>query len=98
MRSDTPHLDAEQLRAVLREAGVAQIAPPAPTLAAAETGAVALRPLGEQVAELERNAIQAALAATGGNKVAAAKMLGISRAKLYERLEELSENQTSVQI
>ena len=34
------------------------------------------------------------MAATGGNKVAAAKLLGISRAKLYERLESLSDIQT----
>jgi DNA-binding NtrC family response regulator len=47
----------------------------------------ALRPLAEQVAELEKQAIDAALAATGGNKLAAAKLLGISRAKLYERLD-----------
>jgi DNA-binding NtrC family response regulator len=59
-----------------------------------------LRPLAEQVAEVERQAIDAALAATGGNKLAAAKLLGISRAKLYERLEgvsdfrALSENKT----
>ena len=46
-----------------------------------------LRPLAEQVAELERQAIAAALAATGGNKLAAARLLGISRATLYERLE-----------
>ncbi|HEX7889022.1 MAG TPA: helix-turn-helix domain-containing protein, partial [Ramlibacter sp.] len=46
-----------------------------------------LRPLAEQVAEVERSAIQAALEATGGNKLAAARLLGISRAKLYERLE-----------
>jgi DNA-binding NtrC family response regulator len=39
------------------------------------------------VAELERQAIESAMAATSGNKVAAAKLLGISRAKLYERLE-----------
>jgi DNA-binding NtrC family response regulator len=46
------------------------------------------------VAELEQRAIEAAMAATGGNKVAAAKLLGISRAKLYERLERLPEIQT----
>ena len=53
-----------------------------------------LRPLAEQVAELERQAIDAALAATGGNKVAAAKLLGISRAKLYERLEAVPDIRT----
>jgi transcriptional regulator with PAS, ATPase and Fis domain len=47
-------------------------------------------PPGQQVAELEQRAIEAALAATGGNKVAAAKLLGISRAKLYERLEVIA--------
>ena len=44
-----------------------------------------------QFKSLETNTMQrrtwVALAATGGNKLAAAKMLGISRAKLYERLE-----------
>ena len=46
-----------------------------------------LRPLGQQVAELERRAIAAAMAATQGNKLATSRMLGISRATLYERLE-----------
>ena len=41
----------------------------------------------EQVAELERKAIAAALEAHGGNKLATARQLGISRATLYERLE-----------
>jgi transcriptional regulator with PAS, ATPase and Fis domain len=45
-----------------------------------------IRPLPEAVAELEMRAIRDALAATGGNKVAAAKLLGISRATLYEKL------------
>ncbi|MDB6001925.1 MAG: Fis family transcriptional regulator [Rhizobacter sp.] len=46
----------------------------------------ALRPLPEQIAELERRAITAALAAAQGNRVVAARLLGISRASLYERI------------
>ena len=48
----------------------------------------AIRPLAEMVAELERSAIESALIATNGKKTAAAKLLGISRAKLYERLAD----------
>ncbi|TCP04126.1 sigma-54 interaction domain-containing protein [Caldimonas thermodepolymerans] len=51
-------------------------------------GAPAVRPLGEAVAEVERQAIQAALNATGGNKQAAARLLKISRATLYEKLAQ----------
>ena len=83
----------------MRESGVTQIAAPVampvPSSAKRPAGH-ALRPLAEQVAELEREAIEAALAATGGNKLAAAKLLGISRAKLYERLDMVSESQPSV--
>jgi transcriptional regulator with PAS, ATPase and Fis domain len=43
-------------------------------------------PLPQAIAELERNAIRAALTATGGNRMAAAKMLKISRAALYDKL------------
>jgi transcriptional regulator of acetoin/glycerol metabolism len=46
-----------------------------------------LRPLSEQVADLERRAIAAAMAASNGNKLAASRLLGISRATLYQRLE-----------
>jgi transcriptional regulator with PAS, ATPase and Fis domain len=49
----------------------------------------ALRPLPQLIAEIERNSIESALAATGGNKASAAKLLGISRATLYERLAAL---------
>jgi transcriptional regulator with PAS, ATPase and Fis domain len=92
MRSDSPHIETAVLEQVLRESGIKQIAParwPAGAMAQGATVSAdgALRPLAEQVAELEQRAIEAALAATGGNKVAAAKLLGISRAKLYERLE-----------
>jgi transcriptional regulator with PAS, ATPase and Fis domain len=88
MRGESQHVDAKNLGEVLRESGTKQVAPAAPaTEAVGMPPAQTLRPLAEQVAELERQAIEAALAATSGNKVAAAKLLGISRAKLYERLE-----------
>ena len=44
--------------------------------------------LASQVAVLERNAIALALQATRGNKVAAARDLGISRATLYNRIKK----------
>ncbi|MCF8157596.1 MAG: AAA family ATPase, partial [Rhodoferax sp.] len=106
MRSDSPHIDVQQLQTVLRESGVQPIesmaaAPsatansdPAPDHARSATivadlegGSGLLRPLAEQVAELEQRAIQAALRANRGNKAAAAKMLGMARATLYARLE-----------
>jgi DNA-binding NtrC family response regulator len=87
MRSDSSYVDASQFERILRESGVEQIAPVAPLVDAGAARVDLLRPLAEQVAELERQAIAAALAATGGNKLAASRLLGISRATLYERLE-----------
>jgi transcriptional regulator with PAS, ATPase and Fis domain len=49
-------------------------------------GAAAFVPLPQAIAELEAKAIRDALAATGGNKLAASRLLGISRATLYEKL------------
>ena len=67
-------------------AAVSVSAPPPPDQAAlALTG---IRPLAEAVSELESRAILQALAATGGNKLAAARLLGIARATLYEKLAE----------
>ena len=89
MRSDSQSIDADQLRMILREAGV-EPAAPVPH-AVSEPRALGdecyLRPLAEQVAELEQRAIAAALKAHGGNKQATARQLGISRATLYGRLE-----------
>ncbi len=45
-----------------------------------------IRPLPEAIAELEALAIRDALAATRGNKLAASRLLGISRAALYDKL------------
>ena len=93
MRGDSQTIDAKQLEAVLLDAGVPLLAQPLAesgeatdsTLAATEKNLT--RPLSVQIAELERRAIQAAMQATGGNKLATSRLLGISRATLYERLE-----------
>jgi DNA-binding NtrC family response regulator len=45
-----------------------------------------IRPLPETVAEVEENMIRAALESTAGNKASAARMLGISRATLYQKI------------
>ena len=94
LRSESGHITADELLPVLREAGIAQ--PEAAQGLALAAGAAdlpqaALRPLAELVADVERQAIRAALAQTGGNKLAASRLLGISRATLYERLEALSD-------
>jgi len=91
MRNDSHHIVKQQLELVLREAGIEPLAPATMAGAAIESplpvsAAQELRPLAEQVAELERRAIAAALVATAGNKAAVAKLLGISRATLYSRL------------
>ncbi len=90
MRSDSHRIEAAQLAAVLRESGVEQTAPvtvPAASEPVLGTAASALVPLAQQLAALERQAIAAAMAQARGNKAAAARMLGISRATLYGRLE-----------
>ncbi len=95
MLGDSSRIDRAQIEKVLRETGLAQVEPILASVAFAGSSASmpdsvsagAIRPLSEQVAQVERAAIAAALAATGGNKAAAAKLLGISRATLYERLE-----------
>lgn len=99
LRSDSPQIGAAPVEQVLRDSGLDRIEPavarPADRAPAAASADDDLRPLPEQIAELERRAIAAALARTGGNRVAAARLLGISRASLYDRLA-VSENQTSV--
>jgi len=87
LRSDTPLITAAQVAAVLREAGLPLLS--APPLAASPVSVPpgqAPRPLPEQIAELEQRAIAQALVHTGGNRTAAARLLGISRASLYDRL------------
>ena len=97
IRSESARIDAELILAVLRDAGVepavapvngvGQAAPDAPsTNVSAPSDPDLLQPLAQQIRTLERRAIDATLRATGGNKVATARMLGISRATLYDRL------------
>lgn len=91
LRSDTGLMDAPEVAMVLRESGLSQISPVPSTrlsvlpLEAQDANAL-LAPLSQQVEALERLAVAKALEVTQGNKVAAAKLLGVSRAKLYLRL------------
>jgi transcriptional regulator with PAS, ATPase and Fis domain len=87
MLGDNSRIDRSQIEKVLRETGIEQLEPAGPLASTAAFPPGVIRPLAEQVAQLERAAIAAALASSGGNKAAAAKMLGISRATLYERLD-----------
>jgi len=61
-----------------------------------EGPSVDFEPLPQRIARLERQAMQEALQRTGGNRTAAARLLGISRASFYDKLDafELSEFQT----
>jgi len=80
MLTDNPRLNGEDFATILPVPGKS---------AESASEAPLLRPLPQLIAELERSSIESALNATGGNKVSAAKMLGISRATLYERLAAL---------
>lgn len=82
-RTDGLRLDADGFSTLGKAGTQQQVAVPSP------------RTLREALAATEREEILKALAATGGVKVQAAKLLGISRAQLYEKLSThrlLSEN------
>jgi DNA-binding NtrC family response regulator len=78
--SDNDCLQAEDLDGVM----------PAPSVVAASNR----MEIAEVVAQAERDAIAAALRATRGNKAQAAKVLGISRAALYEKIAVLGVSAT----
>ena len=94
MLTDDLRLEARHFRHALPSIGTA-LATPSDVAAPREhvsplrdESPQSVRPLGEVVAEVERQSIQAALDATGGNKQAAARLLKISRATLYEKLAQ----------
>ncbi len=89
MRSDSHRIGTAPLRSVLHDSGVetSSLAASPRAATAPPTAGQEIRPLAQQVAELERQAVAAAMAAARGSKVAAARMLGISRATLYNRLD-----------
>jgi DNA-binding NtrC family response regulator len=67
----------------------ADIAAPAPTMEPQKTP-IPFR-VGQSLADLEREAVLRTLQAVGGDKDAAAKILGIGVATLYRRLKEIEE-------
>jgi DNA-binding NtrC family response regulator len=95
MLSDSICLTAEDFSSILAVPDAASgpfpptVANAAPVAAAPVAAtAAAVKPLAQRLAEVEREAIQAALEASGGNKASAARALGISRATLYQKIVE----------
>jgi DNA-binding NtrC family response regulator len=95
LRCETSFVDAAAVEAVLRESGLSQIVPVPKELAGSSSMGFALTDqnlsaeqwtLAPRMRALEVQAVQEALRQTQGNKAAAAQLLGISRAKLYQCL------------
>ncbi len=81
--SDARVLDAAHVDAVLEPTARTELAPPPTTPGPAAPG------LAAAVATLERRLIEEALAASAGRKAEAARRLGISRSKLYDKMASL---------
>ena len=94
LMTDDPVLSAAHFAGVLHDAPAVEPTPAAPRravegarpVASGLAPVAAIKPLPQAIAELEARAIHDALAATGGNKLAASRLLGIARATLYEKL------------
>ncbi|MFN0116533.1 MAG: sigma-54-dependent transcriptional regulator [Paracoccaceae bacterium] len=71
------------------EGGAAPSGPPAPTVDAGASRPPALPPAfaGRTLAEIERQAIEVTLAATGGSVPKAARILGVAPSTLYRKIE-----------
>lgn len=95
LRCETSFVDAAAVEAVLRESGLSQIVPVPQEIAGSTPMGFARTDqnfsaeqwaLAPRMRALEVQAVQEALRQTQGNKAAAAHLLGISRAKLYQCL------------
>jgi DNA-binding NtrC family response regulator len=91
MRSDSQSIDAEQIEAVLRETGCEPAAPcgPVPCQSPGRwaTPCYLLRPWPSRWPNWSSAPSRPRWKPMGGNKLAVARQLGISRATLYGRLE-----------
>jgi transcriptional regulator with PAS, ATPase and Fis domain len=104
LRGESARVGRPQVEQVLRDAGLDQIAAPIETVAQSaspvgEHTATSVMPLAEQVKAVEQQAVRAALLQTQGNRAAAARVLDMSRANLYDKLKAwgwMDENQTCV--
>jgi DNA-binding NtrC family response regulator len=88
-REVVPEIDAVAVRAETTEVP-AEAAQPGDVASIVVPDSTAST-LPERVAAVERAAIREALRATGGNRVQAARRLGIARATLYQKLAEFPE-------
>ena len=79
--SDPPAISVEAVEAVL-----AAPAPSVPTTAGGEQGLVVPVRVGDTARDAEKKLVEATLAAVGGDKRAAAEMLGLSLKTIYNKL------------
>ena len=90
LQSDGDVIGPDLLQKVLQDNGVERVQSPQVAEPPTEPSDMVVRPLAEQVAQLEARAIAHAMQQAKGNKTMAAKWLGVSRATLYERLGQKS--------